>query len=144
MRKLFIFLFASMIAQATIFAQQVTNLELKKEYSVQNFKFTVQSVKIHKGSYPLGMFSGRPSNPKMDPSLDGVLGIELTVTNGSADAFSKLEIYLINEKGARNVKEDMMSMSGNGKMTILFNVPFAAKKLTLGIDKLQFNLERVL
>ena len=143
MKILSILVFASMMAHSSVQAQNV-NLELNKEYSVQGFKFTVQTAKIHKGSYPMGMFSGRPSNPKMDPALDGVLGIELTLTGGDKDAFSKLDMYLVNEKGERNVKEDMMSMSGEKKITVLFNVPMTEKKIKFGIGKLVLNLEKVL
>jgi hypothetical protein len=144
MKTLSILVLVSLLAQATLNAQQAVNLELNKEYSVQGFKFTVQSAKIHKGSYPMGMFSGRPSNPNMDPLLDGVLGIELTLTGGDGDGFTKLEKYLVNEKGERNVKEDMMSMAGGAKITILFNVPVSATKMKLGIGKLELNLEKVL
>ncbi|MCL2660636.1 MAG: hypothetical protein FWD64_08985 [Acidobacteriaceae bacterium] len=125
-------------------AVSVANLVLNKEYSAQGVKFTVQSVKIYKDSYPMGMFSGRPSNPDMDPSYDGVLGIELTLTAGTGEAFSKLDTYLINEKGVRNVKEDQTGMSGEHSYTILFNVPMSARKLKLGIGSLKLSLEKVL
>ena len=145
MKKLSILLLVSMLAQLALYAQskQVVNLALNKEYSVQGFKFTVQSVNIHKGSYPMGMFSGRSSNPNMDSSLDGVLGIVLTLTAGNGDEFSKLDKYLLNEKGKRNVKEDMTSISNASKITILFNVPLSARKIKFCIGNLELNLENV-
>jgi len=124
--------------------QNAIDLELNKAYSVQGFEFTVQTVKIHKGSYPMGMFSGRPSNPNMDPSYDGVLGIELSLTKGNGDTFSELEKYLVNEKGERNVKEDRVIMSNAPKFTIMFNVPMSARKIKFGIGTLELNLEKVL
>jgi len=124
--------------------QGVVDLILNREYSVQGFKFTVQSVKIYKDSYPMGMFSGRPSNPKMDPSYDGVLGIELTLRQGDGNAFSKLEKYLVDERGKRNVEDDKMEMSGGSKYTILFNVPMSARRIRFGVGNLEFYLGNVL
>ena len=143
MKKVSILLFVCMFAQALVNAQTV-NLELNKEYSVQGFKFTVQAAKILKDAYPVGMFSLRPSNPNMNSSYDGVLGLEITLTAGDKDAFSKLEKYLIHEKGDKNVKEDMSEMSNAPKFTVLFNVPLSAKKLVFGIGSLKLNLENVL
>ena len=125
-------------------ADRVVNLELNKAYAVQGFKFTVQSVKIHKDSYPMGMFSGRPSNPEMDPSYDGVLGIKLTLNEGDDNAFSNLDKYLVNEKGERNVKADMTTMSMTPEYTILFNVPMSARRIKFGVGSLELNLEKVL
>ncbi|MDR0348233.1 MAG: WG repeat-containing protein [Tannerella sp.] len=120
------------------------HLELDKKYAVQGFEFTVQSVKIHKGGYPMGMFYGGPSNPNMDPSYDGVLGIVLTLTKGDIHAFSKLDKYLINEKGVRNVEKDNMEMFKVPEYTVLFNVPVSAKKIKFGIGDLELNLEKIL
>ena len=122
----------------------VVDLELNKVYSDQDFEFTVQVVKIYKDSYPMGMFSGRPANSKMDPSFDGVLGIEITLKKGNRDTFSKLEKYIVNEKGEKNVKDDKMEMSGDRKYTVLFNVPMSSKKIKFGIGSLLLNLEKVL
>ena len=143
MKKLSLLVFGCMLAY-TLASAQTVNLELNKEYSVQGFKFTVQVVKIHKGGYPMGMFSLRPSNPNMDSSYDGVLGIELTLTSGNFETFTKLESYLVYEKGNKNVKEDMSGMSSDPKYTVTFNVPTSAKKLVFGIGSMKLNLENVL
>jgi hypothetical protein len=132
------------VAQAAKNQSKIVDLELNKVYGVQGFKFTVQVVRILKDSYPMGMFSGRPSNPNMDPSYDGVLGIELTLKEGNSDVFSKLETYIVNEKGERNVKADMTGMSGASESTYLFNVPLSAKKIKFNIGGLELNLEKVL
>jgi hypothetical protein len=136
--------FSSRSQNRTASAAKAVNLELNKKYVVKDIEFTVQSVEIHKGGYPLGMFSGAPSNPQKDSSYDGVLGIELTLTKGNVETFSKLEKYLVNEKGERNVKEDMMGLSDAPKYTILFNVPMSARKIKFSIDNLELNLEQVL
>jgi len=125
-------------------AGKVVDLELNKAYSVQGFEFTVQTVKIHKGGYPTGMFNIRPSNPKMDPSYDGVLGVVLNLKKGNGDAFSELEKYLVNEKGEKNVKEDMTGLSKLPEYTVIFNVPMSARKIRFGIGDLELNLEKVL
>jgi hypothetical protein len=125
-------------------AGKAVYLETGKVYTVQSFRFTVQSVAIHKDSYPMGMFSGRPSNPDMNPDFDGVLGIVLNLKAGNSKAFSDLDKYLIDGKGQRNVKEDAMEMSSGTECTVLFNVPLSARKLTFGIGSLTLNLEKVL
>ncbi|MDR2563690.1 MAG: hypothetical protein LBC98_07080 [Prevotellaceae bacterium] len=125
-------------------AGKAAYLETGKVYTVQSFKFTVQSAAIHKGSYPMGMFSGRPSNPDMDPAFDGVLGIVLNLKAGNSDAFSELDKYLLDEKGRRNVKADAMEMASETKCTVLFNVPLTARKLTFCIGSLKLNLEKEL
>ena len=130
--------------QVSEITNEAINLELNKEYSVKDFKFSIQSVKIYKESYPMGMFSGRPSNPNMDPSYDGVLGIKLTLKNGKDDAFSQLEKYLVNEDGKKNVKEDMMVMAKQPEYTILFNIPVSARKIKLNIGGLELNLEKII
>ena len=132
------------VEQATNNQSAQVDLALNKAYSFQDFEFTIQTVKIHEGSYPMGMFSGRPSNPNMDPSFDGVLGIELTLNKGNDDTFSELEKYLVNEKGERNVKEDRVILSNAPKFTVLFNVPMSSRKIKFGIGNLELNLEKVL
>ena len=143
MKRVSILLIVSMLASASVIAQ-TANLELNKEYSVQGFKFSVQVAKIQKGGYSTGMFSVRPSNPNMDSSYDGVLGLEITLTAGDFDAFTKLENYLVYEKGNRNVKEDMSGISNKPKYTVMFNVHLSAKKLVFGVGSLKLNLENVL
>jgi len=133
-----------MVCAPAFAKEKASNLELKKEYSVSGFKFTVESAKINKGSYPMGMFSGRPSNPNMDPTYEGVLGIVLTLVEGDGEAFPKLEKYLVHENGAKNVKEDKVEMCGAPKCTVLFNVPMSARKIRFGIGSLELNLEKVL
>jgi hypothetical protein len=123
-------------------------LELNKIYSVQNLKFTVKAVKIYKDGYPVelggGTFSMRPGNPNMDPSYNGVLGIELNIDKGSRDAFSKLEVYIIDMNGNRNVDADMAVISSESTYTYLFNVPLSARNITFSIGGLKLDLEKAL
>jgi len=127
---------------------EVAQLELNKEYSVDGFKFTVQSVRIQKGGYKVAG-TGFTLSPASNPlSYDGVLGIELTRTGGDHEAFSKLKTYLVNEK---NIKEDdtpalidRSSVVGEPKFVIMFNVLASAKKLKFGIGSLELGLENVL
>ena len=123
---------------------EAVNLELNKEYSANGFKFTVQVVRILKGSYPMGMFGGRPANPNLDPAYEGVLGIELTLTSGDSDKFSDLDKYIVHENGERNVKEDHVGIANNPTFKYLYNVPLSAKKIKFCIGGLELNLENVL
>jgi hypothetical protein len=121
-------------------------LELNKIYSVQNLKFTVKAVKIHKDGYPVGggTSSIRPGNPNMDPSYNGVLVIELNVDEGSSDAFSKLEVYIIDMNGKRNVDADRAVISGKSTYIYMFNVPLSARNITFSIGGLKLDLEKAL
>jgi len=145
-KKLFVLALVSILSvmpTLTAFGQE-TELKLNTEYSVQNFKFTFDVVRIVKEAYPMGMFSGRPHNPDMDKSLDGVLGLEMSLKAGKGEALAKLDAFIINEKGEKNVKADMTSMAGDSSITYMFNVPTSAVKIKFSIGGKVFNLEKVL
>jgi hypothetical protein len=145
MKKVFLMSAVFLIIAGSVTAQESkVTLEIGKTYTVKGYIFSVKKVQIYENGYPLGFFSVRPENGKMDPSYTGVLGIEITLTKGDMETFSGLENWLVYENGKRNVKEDQSAMTGKDTYTVTFNVPLEAKKLKFHIDTLELDLTNVL
>ena len=92
----------------------------------------------------LGGYHGlQPVNKKFQvrPENDGVLAIACTVTKGKpADLWSS-EIWITDENGQRNLKDEMASTSKGQEVTVLFNVPAKSRKFVLHFgDDLAINL----
>lgn len=107
-------------------------------FTIQNSKFEITSVNIDKSYYM------KPHNPKRKPENDSVLIIKLKIVEGNLDEFRKLSQWIINEKGEKNIKEDMASLTNRNEYTLLFNVPQSSINLWLVIAGTEIDLSKYL
>ena len=113
-------------------------------FMIQNYKFKITFVKIDK-SYDVGSTSMHPYNPQKSPENDSVLIIKLKMVEGNLNEFTKLDQWIINEKGEKNIKADMTSLiTRRDEYVILFNVPKSSINLKLVIAGTEIDLSKYL
>lgn len=98
--------------------------------SALGIEITLREVVVSFGSYH-GM---RPLNKNFQvsrPENDGVLAITGMAVKGKPAVLWTADIWITDENGQRNLKEEMASLSRGQEFTLLFNVPAKSRKFVL-------------
>jgi hypothetical protein len=118
--------------------------------SVGPYQVDHLSVKVKSGE--LGISSGGhrataiyPLNRNPSPENDGVLVIVVSVLMGWPADLWKAGIWITDDHGQRNAKEDMAALADGPAFVVLFNLPAKSRKVALHIgDATALDLEGLL
>ena len=119
----------------------LTKVEIADKGLQANGEFKVVKGRVDVGVSGPAIRSVRPSRRVASSENDGVLVVVGRIAKGKPDVFWATDTWTTNEKGQRNVQDDMAGLSNGREFTLMFNVPKNSQKLWLHFgDALEIGL----